>query len=294
MNYLDTTECFLKKYNQHHSDISIDEIVKLMLIDMENGLKGKPSSLMMIPTYLSTTGQLPLNKPVVVIDAGGTNLRLAAVQFSENGLDVLKFEKHAMLGVKEAMTGDQFIDKLVDLLMPFLQYSKNIGFCFSFPAEILANKDGKIISFSKENKITDYQGIVLGESMNKKLKEKGYQDNINVVVLNDTVATLLGGPALKKGASIDGQIGLILGTGTNCAYIEKTANIFKINCNTMDEMIINTESGMFDKVEQGYFDKLVDNDSFNPGNSKFEKMISGVYLGSVINRTIKQAARKLI
>ena len=219
MNYLDTTECFLKKYNQHHSDISIDEIVKLMLIDMENGLKGKPSSLMMIPTYLSTTGQLPLNKPVVVIDAGGTNLRLAAVQFSENGLDVLKFEKHAMLGVKEAMTGDQFIDKLVDLLMPFLQYSKNIGFCFSFPAEILANKDGKIISFSKENKITDYQGIVLGESMNKKLKEKGYQDNINVVVLNDTVATLLGGPALKKGASIDGQIGLILGTGTNCAYI---------------------------------------------------------------------------
>ena len=190
------------------------------------------------------------------------------------------------------MTGDQFIDKLVDLLMPFLQYSKNIGFCFSFPAEILANKDGKIISFSKENKITDYQGIVLGESMNKKLKEKGYQDNINVVVLNDTVATLLGGPALKKGASIDGQIGLILGTGTNCAYIEKTANIFKINCNTMDEMIINTESGMFDKVEQGYFDKLVDNDSFNPGNSKFEKMISGVYLGSVINRTIKQAARE--
>ena len=292
MNYLDTTECFLKKYNQHHSDISIDEIVKLMLIDMENGLKGKPSSLMMIPTYLSTTGQLPLNKPVVVIDAGGTNLRLAAVQFSENGLDVLKFEKHAMLGVKEAMTGDQFIDKLVDLLMPFLQYSKNIGFCFSFPAEILANKDGKIISFSKENKITDYQGIVLGESMNKKLKEKGYQDNINVVVLNDTVATLLGGPALKKGASIDGQIGLILGTGTNCAYIEKTANIFKINCNTMDEMIINTESGMFDKVEHGYFDKLVDNDSFNPGNSKFEKMISGVYLGSVINRTIKQAAKE--
>ena len=60
----------------------------------------------------------------------------------------------------------------------------------------------------------------------------------------------------------------------------------------MDEMIINTESGMFDKVEQGYFDKLVDNDSFNPGNSKFEKMISGVYLGSVINRTIKQAARE--
>ena len=90
MNYLDTPECFLNKYNQHHSDISIDEIVKLMLIDMENGLKGKPSSLMMIPTYLSTTGQLPLNKPVVVIDAGGTNLRLAAVQFSGNGLDVLK------------------------------------------------------------------------------------------------------------------------------------------------------------------------------------------------------------
>ncbi|MGN1399837.1 MAG: hypothetical protein ACI4WG_07565 [Erysipelotrichaceae bacterium] len=292
MNYLNTTEVFLKKYNQHFSDISIDDTVSLMLKDMQNGLKGQPSSLLMIPTYLSTSGQLPLNLPVVVIDAGGTNLRIAAVQFTENGLDVLKFEKYPMLGANSEMTGEQFIDKLVDLLIPFLQYSHNIGFCFSFPAEILPNKDGKIISFSKENQITDYQGLILGQSMNRKLQEKGYQPDLKVVVLNDTVATLLGGPNLSKGASIDGQIGLILGTGTNSAYIEKTALITKIAGCPMEEMIINTESGMFDKVNQGYFDKIVDDNSFNPGDSKFEKMISGIYLGSVINQTIKQAAKE--
>ncbi len=290
MNYYQFADDFLFFHNQHPDQISTEKITQLMLTDMEKGLNSQTSSLMMIPTFLTTSTNFPTKEAVIVIDAGGTNLRIAAIDFPEGKPEILKYERRKMLGTNETLSWQQFISQLTDLLIPYLSFSRKIGFCFSFPAEILPNKDGKVLSFCKEVNITDCKDKILGEEIRHELSSRHLNNDIQIVVLNDTVATLLGGANTESVQHFDGQIGLILGTGTNTAYVEKRDKIKKLSLCPTETMIINMESGMFDKVPQGDFDKIVDRNSHNPHDHKFEKMISGVYLGNVIAQTIKQAA----
>lgn len=79
------------------------------------------------------------------------------------------------------------------------------------------------------------------------------------------------------------KIGVIIGTGSNACYVEKASNaeLFdKLNKTHGERVIINTEFGAFG--EQGsidfirnVYDKDVDDNSINPNNQLFEKMISG-------------------
>lgn len=276
---------FLKKYQQHPDDIDYQETLDAFIEDMDKGLKGEPSTLMMIPTYLSSSTDVPLGKKVLAIDAGGTNLRLGVVSLNAEGCELTGFQKQKMLGVQTPLTKEQFIDQLSDLILPYMEETDSIGFCFSFASQITPDKDGIVLGFAKEVNITGCEGMHIGAELAKALKEKGAKNIPHFCLLNDTVAALLGGPLVEN---VDGQIGFILGTGTNTAYLEKTANIEKIKCDA-PEMIINMESGMFGRVKQGYFDQLVDSRSTLPKDHMFEKMISGVYLGKVIRETLIQA-----
>ena len=66
---------------------------------MDAGLAGKAKSLAMIPAYISLGKPVPVNTPVVVMDAGGTNLRTAAVSFDEKGRARMEdFNKYPMPG----------------------------------------------------------------------------------------------------------------------------------------------------------------------------------------------------
>ena len=57
----------------------------------------------------------------------------------------------------------------------------------------------------------------------------------------------------------------------------------------MKSQIINTESGNFGKIKQGKIDAAFDKSTVNPGVHKFEKMISGAYLGPLCLATIHKA-----
>ncbi len=276
---------FLKKYLQHPDDIDYEETLNAFIEDMDKGLNGEESTLMMIPTYLSVSDYIQRGKKVLAIDAGGTNLRLGLVSFSEEGYELSRFYKQKMLGVGEPLDKEQFLDRLSDLILPYLDETDSVGFCFSFPSEITPDKDGIVLSFAKEVYISGCEGMHIGAELSRVLHEKGVEKPVYFYLLNDTVATLLGGPIIEN---TDGQIGFILGTGTNTAYLEKTENIRKIE-NDSENMIINMESGMFGRVKQGYFDQLVDSKSAKPNDHLFEKMISGVYLGKVIRETLIQA-----
>ncbi|MEG0580456.1 MAG: hypothetical protein RR490_11115, partial [Niameybacter sp.] len=113
-----------------------------------------------------------------------------------------------------------------------------------------------------------------------------------VAILNDTVATLLGGKGITSDRRFDGYIGFIFGTGTNLCYIEKTNAITKINDAEDDTMIINTESGAYNKLPRGVMDTALDNTSANPGDYQLEKMVSGRYLGPLVLEVLKGAAKE--
>lgn len=296
MNYIKiNVDDFLKKYKMHHEDINVYENCADFLEDMDRGLNNEESTLKMLCTYIGDDGEIPANEPVIVMDAGGTNFRVAVVNFNSNKKPIIEeFVVHDMPGVAEEISKEEFFKIVVNYLKPVIHRSNKIGFCFSYPTEILPNKDGKLIRFNKEVKVRDMAGEEIGSNLLKALKEAGYTEEKKIVLLNDTVATLLGGKAEYPDKIFDSNVGFILGTGTNTCYIEENSKIKKAATLVEKEgsTIINIESGGYGRVARGVIDEIFDNTTADPGNQKFEKMISGAYQGGLILETIKKAAEE--
>ena len=284
---------FLRKQGMHHETIDFNENVDRFILEMENGLAGKISSLPMIPTYIAMEDKVPLNEPVIVIDAGGTNLRVALVRFDDQGKAVISdFRNYPMPGTQGKMDRDAFFNTMASHLEPILSKSDKIGFCFSYPTEIHPNRDGKLLFFTKEVKVTGIDGEMVGEGLLDAIEKMGHKRPTRVVLLNDTVATLLGGRAAFPNRVFESYIGFILGTGTNTCYIEQNANLAKLPeiAKTVGNMLINVESGGYENAPRGRLDEIFDTFTVNPGRYAFEKMIAGGYQGNLMHTIIKGAA----
>jgi hexokinase len=285
---------FLKQHNMAPEQIDMEGCCDIFLEDMERGLVGRDSTLEMIPTYIEIDKEVPTDKQVIVIDAGGTNFRVAVVHFNKGKKAVIENPKiYDMPGADEEVSKEQFFETMAGYVSDIIDKSSEIGFCFSYPTEALPNKDGRLIRFSKEIKAKQVQGQMIGENLNAALASMGHRDKKHIVILNDTVTTLLAGRAASFGRTLDSFIGFILGTGTNCAYIESNKNILKKpELDPAKNQIINTESGNFGKAPRGDIDKQFDQTTKNPGDHTFEKMISGAYLGPLTLMTIKEATQE--
>ena len=279
---------FMKQISMHPDQTDIHAVTESFLHDMDMGLRGEARSLPMIPTYISALGTPPENKPVITVDAGGTNLRIGLVSF-QNGVPVNHhFEKHAMPGTKGEMSAEEFFESLTDMLYPLTKQSDTVGFGFSYPVEILENRDGKIILLNKEVQVRGAGGYLIGETLKRKLAERGVTEEMKFVVLNDTVATLMGTAACFGLENVDGVAALVLGTGCNSCYMEKGEKILKLN--HAGDMIVNCESGGFTGGGGGKADDVLDCNSGTPGTFRFEKMMSGIYLGRLVTHIARLAA----
>lgn len=281
---------FLKAHKMTAEDFSMKELVSDFLSEMEKGLSGKESSLLMLPTYIQADGEVRANQPVVAIDAGGTNFRAAKVYFDSNlKLITENIQKGKMPGVEEELSKETFFNTLADYLKDYKTVSNKIGFCFSYAAEIFPNKDGKLLEWSKEIKAPEVVGQMIGEEL---LAAMGTPEK-QMVLMNDTVSTLLAGKAARAVKSYDTYIGFILGTGTNTSYIEANKNIIKTDGLDMeDNQIINIESGAFTLAPRTDIDIAFDNTTKNPGRYAFEKMFSGGYFGGLCTYALKTAAKE--
>ena len=280
-------EQFLKSHKMTAADYNINELVDMFLTEMEKGLAGKDSSLLMLPTYIEAEGEVKANEPVIAIDAGGTNFRAAKVYFDENlKLITENIQLNKMPAVDKELSKKEFFDTFAEYMEDYKTESDKIGFCFSYAAEIFPNKDGKLLEWSKEVKAPDVIGEMIGEQL---LAAMGTPDK-QLVLMNDTVSTLLAGKAATAGKFYDTYIGFILGTGTNTSYIEANKKITKTSgLNLESSQIINIESGNFSSVKRTDIDIAFDNTTKNPGRYSFEKMFSGGYFGGLCTSALKIA-----
>jgi len=243
--------------------------------EMDKGLAGEESSLAMLRAYLSIGGELEKNRKVIVVDAGGTNLRVGSARMDESGsLHVEIFQKSRMIGLDGQLSKTQFFESLADRIMPVIHESDAIGFCFSYPCEIQPSRDGKLLQWTKGVDAPDVVGCLIGEELNNVFEARGIARK-KIVLLNDTVATMLAGVAEGAARGAKGYVGFILGTGTNTATLENGE-------------VINVESGGFDKLPIAEIDRELDAASNNPGKQIFEKMISGTYLGPLTLAALKK------
>jgi len=282
---------FLMEQGLSDENIRYEKTLEDFLDEMKTGLAGKSSSLKMIPTYLTAGQDVPVGKKITVLDAGGTNFRVATVYFDAEGQAVVeRFEKHTMPGIERELSKEDFFAEIAAYVEPFLDEAGAISFCFSYPTEIQPNRDGRLIAFTKEIKAPEVEGELIGKSLLAALPEK-YQDK-EILILNDTVATLLAGQAQTVGQAYSSYAGFILGTGTNTAYIEKTSEIGGLSGGAGDTMIINTESGGYRGKNQGPVDKAFTAKTDHPELFHNEKMISGAYLGGLCLTALKTAAKQ--
>jgi hexokinase len=297
---------FAHYYGFHYDSLDPVSLMRDVLNHIERGLRGQASSLPMIPSYISPVSHVPPGKTVLALDAGGTNLRASLVRFDEQGRAAAQeTQKVPMPGTRGHLSAEQFFDQIAAVTAPLLEKAGSavggIGFTFSYPMTITEDADGIPMTFSKELDIPEVTGKPVGRGLREALARQGHKYSGPIVLLNDTVATLLSGlveiPADgeaeetsdKYGIPGGPVIGFILGTGFNTAYPEKS--IPKIGFESSTPQIVVCETGTFGISCQGILDREYDATTKNPGVYTLEKASSGAYLGPLTLHILKQAVR---
>ena len=281
-----TPEEFLEENNFTVAEkIDRQAMIATFLSEMEKGLKGEPSSLRMIPTYVGVNGKIPQGAKAAVLDAGGTNFRWAVVSIPPTIEDKMN---QPMPGAKSDVTEDEFYGAFAEELKRVAPKAtvKKYGWCFSYNCDATPELDAKLNCWTKGIRAPTIVGQYVGKELLKRL------GGGEIAIVNDTVATLLAAKATEGDKTYSSYLGFILGTGTNTAYVEKNRNIVKLQgLDPSGSMIINAESGSFDKLAQSNFDKAMDQKTQDPGHNPLEKMIAGGYLGGVGLELYKAAAK---
>ena len=223
-------------------------LITALLSEMEKGLRGEESSLRMIPTYVGVSGKVAAGTKVATLDAGGTNFRSAVVSIPPKIEDK---KNQPMPGTKGLVDNETFYGAFaaeVKRVLPGATAQK-VGFCFSYPAESTPALDAKVLNWTKGIEAPGIVGQYLGQELSPRI------DGRPLAIVNDTVATLLAAKATEGDKTYSSYLGFILGTGTNTAYVEHNKCITKLSGLDPDgSMIINAESGNFDKFPRSAFE----------------------------------------
>lgn len=283
------TSAFLGKHG-FVQNVDVDEVADAILYDMDQGLHGKKADQDMIRTWTLPPEKKPVNKSVIVIDAGGTNFRSCLVTFDAEGTpSISEMEKTCMPGVERELGKKEFFDQFAKNLEHLKDKADCIGFCFSYPMEITSDGDGILTSFSKEVKAPEVVGSKIGQCLSDALVEHGWKKPKSVMLLNDTVAALLAGAANPASGNVySSYVGFILGTGMNSAYIQPPLADVK-GFDKAD--VIDCEVGKFCSIPRSDFDREFDATSAKPGTFYLEKSCSGAYLGPVSFYALRAAAK---
>lgn len=281
-----TPEEFLKENGfVTASEIDTQSLIGTFISEMEKGLAGEESSLRMIPAYVGVDGKVPNGSKAAVLDAGGTNFRSAVVSIPPQIEDR---KNQPMPGSRGEVSEDEFYGAFAEELKRVAGQAtvKKFGWCFSYNADVTPSLDARLNCWTKGIQAPSIVGQYVGSELLKRL------GGGEIAIVNDTVATLLAAKATEGDKVYSSYLGFILGTGTNTAYVEKNRNITKLSgLDPNGSMIINAESGSFDKIERSRFDLAMDAKSADPGHNPFEKMIAGAYLGGIGLELYKAAAK---
>jgi hexokinase len=283
---------FLSRYRLLAAQYDADAIVAAFHEEMDNGLAGKPSSLAMIPSHITVPDSPPKNRKIIVLDAGGTNFRAAVVRFDETSAPHIDyFANNPMPGLDKEVTREEFFGRIAEFLAPVIRQSNRLGFCFSYPAAIDRGRDGTLLYWTKEIKAPGVVGRKILADLAETLRQRNLPVPDVMLVLNDTVASLMAGVAAVKFSPRYNYAGFILGTGTNTSYVASNAAIKKVKDLTANgSQAINVESANFSRIERGDIDAAFDTMTSSPGKYTLEKMVSGAYLGPLCTAAIRIAA----
>ena len=251
---------------------------------VEEGLNKNNSEIQCIPTFILPKATDVKGK-ALVLDLGGTNYRVAIVDFSTEKPIIYPnngWKKDMSIMKSPGYTREELFKELADLIVEIKREEEMpIGYCFSYPTESIPGGDARLLRWTKGVDIREMMGQFVGKPLLDYLNEKNKIRFTGVKVLNDTIASLFAGLTDK---SYDAYIGLIVGTGTNMATFIPSDKITKLDpeCHVQGLIPVNLESGNFYPPFLTAVDDTVDATSDSLGKQRFEKAVSGMYLGDIL------------
>lgn len=258
---------------------------------MIRGLQGEASSLRMLPTYVRATPDGSERGDFLALDLGGTNFRVLLVRVAEGSVQIIN-QVYSIPECRAQGSGQKLFDHIVDCIVDFQKrqglsgQSLPLGFTFSFPCKQLGLDQGILLNWTKGFNASGCEGQDVVYLLREAIRRRQAVELNVVAIVNDTVGTMMS-------CGYDDprcEMGLIVGTGTNACYMEELRNVASVPGDS-GLMCINMEWGAFgDDGSLGTlstrFDTSVDQASINPGKQRFEKMISGMYLGEIVRHIL--------
>lgn len=256
--------------------------------EMQLGLLQQGSSLKMLPSFLASPTGKERGK-YLALDFGGTNVRALKVCLA----DGISIEKMISAPLKNSADGYDYTSNtsdaaaLFDFIAAMLakiaqNHSYDLGHTFSFPCMQKDINSAVLLTWTKEIKTPQVEGRNVTELLQAALYRQGLSHINCRAVINDTVGTLLTAAYLDSHA----DIGSICGTGHNTCYLEPVSPL------TGRPMIINLESGNFNKLPITPYDRLLDQGSEKKGRQHLEKMASGRYLGELTRIVLQDVSQR--
>lgn len=259
---------------------------------MIDGMAGTDETLKMLPSFLPAptgreTGQY------LAVDFGGTNVRTLLAEL--NGQGGFSVKNHLSRPLKDpsgtydylaaSASAEELFDfiaeQLAQIAAPSATY--HLGHTFSFPMQQTGVNTASLIHWTKEIATAGVENQDVNQLLQAALCRKGLTHIKPQVILNDTVGTLL--TSAYSHPSTD--IGSICGTGHNTAYLEPKSPL------TGGPMVINMESGNFNKkLPFSDYDRQLDQASEKPGAQLLEKMVSGRYIGELLQLIMADLHKK--
>ena len=262
----------------------LKEIASSFREKVEEGLKHENAEIQCIPTFISPKTS-DINGKALVLDLGGTNYRVATVDLGQGSPTIHPnngWKKDMSIMKSPGYTREELFKELADMIVGIKRDEEMpIGYCFSYPAESVLSGDAKLLRWTKGVDIKEMVGQLVGKPLLDYLNEHCKIKFTGIKVLNDTIASLFAG---LTDNSYDAYIGLIVGTGTNMATFIPADKIKKLDpsYNIQGLVPVNLESGNFHPPFLTTVDDTVDTISGSLGKQRFEKAVSGMYLGDIL------------
>ncbi|XP_023609513.1 hexokinase-3 isoform X3 [Myotis lucifugus] len=218
---------------------------------MFKGLQGEASSLRMLPTYVRATPDGSERGDFLALDLGGTNFRVLLVHVATEGVQIT----NQVYSIPECVAQG-------------------------------SGQQGILLNWTKGFNASDCEGQDVVRLLREALERRQAMKLTVVAIVNDTVGTMMSCGYEDPRC----EVGLIVGTGTNACYMEELRNVAGV-AGDLGHMCINMEWGAFGDdgsldTLSTCFDASVDQASINPGKQRFEKMISGMYLGEIVRHIL--------
>jgi hexokinase len=296
------------------------DLIKTILDEYNSGLKNKNhdnvSRVPMLPSYVDKLLSGSETGLFLAFDFGSTNFRVLSVKLTEDDTLInskstktpahivkchyTKFFEYFANCAKEFVLNcpqiREFLvtkmgEKSMDSISEFELLSEidlKLGFTFSQPCKNTGLTKSEVIAMVMGYDIEGIVGKNVTEMMENALAQVGLKNIKIEAVCNDTVGTLFS--AMHDHKKDDVRIGLIVGTGFNISYVEKTPEGEKTVINT-EVCALGSEPVSFGNlVKSGIVTKYdIAIDEARPvdqGTYIFEKLTGGMYMGEMVRLTV--------